>query len=390
MESKELTQMYVSNPEQNKETLTSYTSYTLQGVRVPEPLTRRYRDFASLRDKIIERWPGIYIPALPHKQVVGSNDKEVVDMRIEMINRFCEQLSQIGCIFNSEEVETFIQNSNDIQKTLAAIQPHTYEELLKKYSASFLDYDENFDTLAGKSKQTKFLAALKNILPRLKAFFQVVKNCRDKYTPIHNDANTIFHLLEVYESDTLKEYTKKDDKEDEGKLVLVNQTKQDIQTGLTQVKESLINPYNKLLDNINGDILDTEAMIEALQSLNSLQDSYDNITKNCTSTTMQLNELQAGKSNFKSMFSFKSRDQTITQLSEEKEKLEKDLNNLGQVIKIATHNMDTEMRRFKNANLDNYYAELALLQKGLQDNCKKTQQLWDSLLNEENIMKAKI
>ena len=105
---------------------------------------------------------------------------------------------------------------------------------------------------------------------------------------------------------------------------------------------------------------------------------------------MQLNELQAGKSNFKSMFSFKSREGTITQLSEEKEKLEKDLNNLGQVIKMATHNMDTEMRRFKNANLDNYYAELMLLQKGLQDNCKKTQQLWDSLLNEENIAKAEI
>ena len=95
---KDLLPMYVSNPEQNKETLTSYTSYTLQGVRVPEPLQRRYRDFASFREKLVERWPGVFIPNIPHKQMVGSNDKEVISMRIEMINRFCQKLSLIGSL----------------------------------------------------------------------------------------------------------------------------------------------------------------------------------------------------------------------------------------------------------------------------------------------------
>ena len=108
--------MYVSNPILNKDTLTSYTSYTLQGTKIPEPLTRRYKDFDSLRSKLLERWPGVYIPNIPHKKKVGAKEKEFVDLRIEMINRFCWKLSNIDYLFKSEETELFLQNVNDVTK----------------------------------------------------------------------------------------------------------------------------------------------------------------------------------------------------------------------------------------------------------------------------------
>lgn len=386
LSNKDLLPMYVSNPEQNKETLTSYTSYTLQGVRVPEPLQRRYRDFASFREKLVERWPGVFIPNIPHKQMVGSNDKEVISMRIEMINRFCQKLSLIGSLFNSEEMDLFLQNTNDVPKTLATLKPQTYEEILRKYSASFLDYDENFDTQAGKEKQNKFLEALKALLPKVRTFRDIVKNCRDKFQPLQKNVALTLNLLELYERESLTEYTNKD----ESKLILCNMQNPKMQSDVLQVKENLLNPYEKLYELINGDMLDIEAMIEALQSLKGLQDTYDKITSNYNATSNQLSEIQAGKSNFKSIFSFKSKEQDISSLTQEKEKLQKDLNNLEQIIKMATHHMDIEMRLFKTANLDGYYEELWRIKKRTNENGTLFGNFCDDILENPAIKGIKI
>lgn len=135
-------EMYVTDPVLNKDGISSYTSYTLKGKKVNEPLVRRYRDFDSLRAKLVERWPGVYIPNIPKKKAVGSKDKEIVEMRIEMINRFNYKLSKLTDIFNSNEIDFFLQNSNDVSKTLNSLPPQTYEDLLLKYSKVFSDYDE--------------------------------------------------------------------------------------------------------------------------------------------------------------------------------------------------------------------------------------------------------
>lgn len=49
MENEEVQQLFVSDPILNKDGVTQYTSYTLQGSKIPEPVSRRYRDFDALR-----------------------------------------------------------------------------------------------------------------------------------------------------------------------------------------------------------------------------------------------------------------------------------------------------------------------------------------------------
>ena len=104
--------LYVSNPTLTKDTIGSYINYTVMGTKVPEPLVRRFRDFDTLRAKLRLRWPGIFIPRLPHKKTVGNKNREVVDMRVEMINRFCVKLSSLTQIFNSEEISLFIKENH--------------------------------------------------------------------------------------------------------------------------------------------------------------------------------------------------------------------------------------------------------------------------------------
>ena len=156
MEEVEAHPLFVSDPIFNKESVGGFISYTLQGPKIPEPLSRRYRDFDALRKKLIERWPGVFVPNIPHKKTVGNKDKEIVGMRVEMINRFLKKLSKIDYLYNSDEMELFLQNSSNVSKTLDNIKEDSYEELLKKYSSVFTDYDDNFDTLEGKTEQDEF------------------------------------------------------------------------------------------------------------------------------------------------------------------------------------------------------------------------------------------
>lgn len=134
--------LYVSDPVMNKDTLTSYVSYTLNGKILVNPLVRRYRDFDTLRQKLLERWPGVFIPNIPHKQIVGGKEKEVIEMRLEMINRFLLKLSKLVHLFNSDELAKFIDNVPDAQKTLNSMPPQSYSDLLIKYHKCFHEYNE--------------------------------------------------------------------------------------------------------------------------------------------------------------------------------------------------------------------------------------------------------
>ena len=381
MENEAAQPLFVSDPVFNKEGVTGFTSYTLQGSKLPEPLSRRYRDFDALRRKFIDRWPGVFIPNIPHKKKVGNKDKELVGLRIEMINRFLKKLSKIDYLFNSDEMELFLQNSSNVSKTLDSIKEDTYEELLKKYASVFTDYDDNFDTITGKKDQDEFAKKLSENYPKLRAFRMFIAQEKERFKDVQKNYLVIINNLSIYEKEVVNTFVNND----ENKLVFYNMKNIDLCKNISNAQEKVINPYDRLYEAITEDYLDTEAMQEALESLKKLQDDYNKLTKNLTSTNITLNDLQAGKSNIKSMLSFKGREEKISGLMMEKEKLEKDIENLGQVIKIATFNMQNQIKNFKNVSLENYYGELSRIEKDTESNAKIFDDLWETVVKDGNI-----
>ena len=381
MENEEIPQLYVSNPVLNKEGVKEYTSYTLQGSKVPDPMSRRYRDFDALRKKFVERWPGIFIPNIPHKKTVGNTDKEIVDLRIEMINRFLKKLSNIDYLFNSDEMELFLQNSNNIPKTLDNIKEDSYQDLLKKYSGVFTDYDDNFDTIQGKNEQDAFYKLLSVMYPKLRTFRAFIFQEKERYKVVQKNYMSVINLLSLYEKEIVNTYVNND----ENRLVFFNMKTIDLCKNISNAQEKVINPYDRLYDSITEDYLDTEAMQEALESLKGLQDNYNKLTKNLTSTNVQLNDLQAGKTNVKNLLSLGGKEDKISKLTAEKEKLEKDIENLGHVIKIATFNMQNQIKKFKLVSLENYYSELSKIEKDTEINAKIFDELWETVVSDKNI-----
>jgi len=379
MESGNESEMYVSDPVYTKEGVKGYTSYKLNGSRVPETLNRRYRDFDALRKKLVERWPGIFIPNIPHKKKVGYKSKRIINLRLEMINRFLKKLSKIEYLFNSEEMDLFLQNSSSVSKTLDGLKVESYEDLLKKYSSAISDYDENFDTKAGKEEQDKFLKKLNEIYPKVKHFRSLVQHARDRYKNEQDNYLAVINMLSLYEKETVNNFVNND----ENKLVFFNMKNIELCNHISNAQEQVINPYDRLYAAITEDYLNTEAMKEALESLNALQDTYNKLTKNYNSANAYLSDLKEGKSSVKSMF--KNKEKEINKLSSEKETKEKDINDLGQIIKIATFNMQKTIDDFKVVCLDNYYAELSRIEGDTEKNATIFDDLWETVVKDKNI-----
>ena len=381
MENEEAQQLYVSDPILIKEGVTPYTSYKLQGSKLQEPINRRYRDFDALRKKLVEDWPGVFIPNIPHKKTVGNTDKEIVELRIEMINRFLKKLSKIDYLFNSDEVNYFLANSTSVSKTLENIKVSSYSDLLTRYSQTFSDYDDNFDTITGKTDQENFYKNLCAIYPKLKAFRNFIFQEKERFRSVQQNYIAVINMLSLYEKEIINTFVNND----ENKLVFFNMKNIDLCKSISNAQEKSINPYDRLYESITEDYLDTEAMQEALESLKNLQDNYNKLTKNLTSINVQLNDLQSGKTNVKNLMRLKSKEDNVSSLMLEKEKLEKDIDCLGQIIKIATFNMQNEIKKFKLISLDNYYNELSRIEKDTEINARIFDDLWETVVKDKNI-----
>jgi len=276
-------------------------------------------------------------------------------------------------------MKLFLQISSSVSKTLDGVKVENYEDLLKKYSLAFTDYDENFDIKAGKEEQDKFFKKLNEIYPKIKNFRALVLHAKERYKNEQENYLAVINMLSLYEKETVNNFVNND----ENKLVFFNMKNVELCKNISNAQEQVINPYDRLYGAITEDYLNIEAMKEALETLKDLQDTYNKLNKNFNNTNIQLNELQAGKSSVKTIF--KNKEKEISKLSSEKETKEKDINDLQQIIKIATYNMQNTIENFKTVSLDNYYAELSRIDGDTEKNATIFDDLWDTVVKDKNI-----
>ena len=300
-------------------------------------------------------------------------------MRLIMINRFLKKLSKLDYLFNSEEMDLFLQNTSSVTKTLEGIKLENYEDLLKKYSLAFTDYDDNFDINSGKKEQDKFLKQITEIYPKIKHFRSLVSQAKERYRGEQQNYLDVINMLTLYEKETIKDFVNND----ENKLVFFNMKNIELCENISNAQEQVINPYERLYEAITEDYLNTEAIIEGLETLKNFQETYSKLAKNYNNTNTLLIELQAGKQSVKTMF--KNKEKEISKLISEKEEQEKNINDLGEIIKIATFNMQNTITNFKTVSLNNYYAELSRIEGDTEKNAIIFDNLWETVVKDKNI-----
>lgn len=120
----------------------------------------------------------------------------------------------------------------------------------------------------------------------------------ERYKIDQENYTEVISMLSLYEKESLNKFVNND----EDKLIFFNIKNTELCNNISKVQEEVINPYDRLYSAINEDALNIEAMIEALETLKGLHDSYNKLTKNLNNTNIELTELQAGKTSVKTMF----------------------------------------------------------------------------------------
>ena len=160
--------MFINNPVEKK-SFKNYIVYDLLGSEINNSsILRRYSDFFSLREKLKENWPGIYIPNIPPKKLIGNTNEKLISNRMRLLNAFCFKLSKIPYLFKSNEVKIFKTCQSDISKEFEKMKKIGKREIFLRYRLIYKDYHESYDYLIGKGKINEFKIFFQNILINLR------------------------------------------------------------------------------------------------------------------------------------------------------------------------------------------------------------------------------
>lgn len=155
-----------------------YVIYTIKGYDKNGEFNvkRRYSDFFELRKKMIENWPGIFVPSIPGKKQFGNLQTAFVTERCADLNFFLEQCSKRPYLVYSEEFQIFLRNANDnVAKFLESMRVDTPVALLAKYTANM---EQFLQGQAEESKIDSFFTNLDKTVGYFKEFKETTRKLR--------------------------------------------------------------------------------------------------------------------------------------------------------------------------------------------------------------------
>ena len=373
--------MYVKDPVLN-DAMIKYVTYTLAGRSINQDhLIRRFSDFFALREKLVERWPGIFIPSIPPKKAVGNLEPKNVDHRMRKLNDFCYKLSHYSFLMNSEEVQMFQTATGDCGKAITALPKLSYTDILQKYQSTFTNYYENYDIILGKGKMIELSSFLKRALKNIKAFKETVTTAYSRSEDEIERYISMMKSIQEYETKTLAEYV-----EDSNKLIFTNGDKSDIIDRMSALDTTLLNPYKYLVDWIESEEMDLEAMLETLDGLTGLNTTMEKLQQKIDNIDRDLKNGTYEKKGFMKIFS--SEKNSKEGLENQKKKCEEDIEALKMILKIAHCNMECEFGHFKEEKVKMYHKNIKLFAITQRGNNKFLEDLWKDIKTNLNLIRG--
>ena len=371
--------MYIDNPKKIDKTVGSYISYTLDGTDITEQLVRRYSDFFALYEKLLQRWPGIYIPRIPPKKITGNQDPNVIKTRMRLLNRFCLNLSNIDYLYKSEETNTFKSNVPDVANSINKLPELSYSDMLSRMREAFPEFNENYDIIVGKSKITDFDNFLTKCQKNIEEFQNSVNSASEKRDIEKKQYLEMIHGFSNYEKDNIMSYADSN----ENALIFYNPSYSSLSEKVLKLKQEMINPFVAFKNWLEEEQLDVEAMQIAIKQINQLIENEGKLKEKLTGLEENIKKGQAGQVNFfKSIF--KKKEDIIAETEKEKETTEQKIKDLEVIIKIVGDNIENQIDKFNSDQTQNYYKYLKMFAILQRESNKVVRELWTLVKNALN------
>ena len=371
--------MYIDNPKKVDKTVGSYIAYTMDGTDVTEQLTRRYSDFFALYEKLVQRWPGIYIPRVPPKKITGNQDPSVIKTRMRLLNRFCLNLSNIEYLYKAEETNIFRNNIPDVANAINKLPELNYSDMLSRMKEAFPEFNENYDIIVGKSKISEFEQFLKKCQKNIEEFGVSVNNASEKREIEKKQYLEMIHGFSNYEKDNMISYADGN----EAQLIFYNPSYSSLSEKVLKLKQEMINPFIAFKNWLEEEALDVEAMQIAIRQINQLLEDEDKLKEKLATLEEDIKKGQAGQVNFfKGLF--KKKEDIVAEAEKDKENTEQKIKDLEVIIKIVGDNMENQIEVFKNDKTQNYYKYLKMFAILQRESNKVVRELWTLVKNALN------
>ena len=188
-----------------------YTEYTLKGEdeQGEFSVTRRYKEFYTLRSIIVKNWPGFYIPAIPPKVKLGKTGAQVVQERCYLFNKFMKKISEINYLWDSLEVKMFIRPQMGVSESLSLLPAPTSDEKLERMKL-VMKVNEDLDDLTVNRYSESirdFVICSKDIFPLLNRFNNCITQLEKQRQYQLSAYSEFSDFLSQYEMTTLSIYS---------------------------------------------------------------------------------------------------------------------------------------------------------------------------------------
>ena len=369
------------------EGIKSYVQYKVTGELVKEPIYRRFSDFYSLREKLVERWPGIYIPNLPPKLTMGNLEKKVIEMRTRVINDFCHKISKFKFILDSDELQIFLIRCNDVSKAINNLPKLNYEDILNRYNKIFSDIvqkieEENIDNEKYIKKVKDAIPFMKKVLLNLKGFEKSILSTEENKEKEINYYYDLMNVFENFEKYSLLECVNND----EDKLIFSNPKNNETFQKINDIKEKFKNPFTDLASWVEDDILDFNAMLFALESIINLNNLLDKLTSRLSAIEDEIIKYTNNEYNYITLWlKWKTVDGILFDLRQEEKNTRITIRSLNSIIAIASKITLDNLEIFKVEKLLRYHNHIKKFAEVQKTNGDIINKLWSYISNDPKL-----
>jgi len=161
----EVGQVSVSEPEMRGTGLSKYHAYKIiaanSGV---DHVFRRYRDFVWLRTILVKLYPGLFVPPLPPKKIIGNQDTLFVNERRFDIERFLNRLVAVPAFLQSSPLQAFLTRAQMFEEAVKDLEKSASERSIDDMLKSYRDFYPDHVATRLPDKAEQDLAAMTEFL----------------------------------------------------------------------------------------------------------------------------------------------------------------------------------------------------------------------------------
>lgn len=313
----------------------SFVTYTIKGYDNEGQFegARRYSDFFALRNALLTRMPGLYIPPISPKKMIGNKNDKFLSERKFFLQRFLQLSCRIDHIIKSQEFKIFSRPSGEIEKALELLPKMTPELLYERLTTEY-EFKEEEDLVEIKENEAvinSYTVYIKKIIPTL-------KNIRDKVKPMvmsrgeHNENfQTMINLMSHYEQGALLQYVDSDP----DKLIMGNSLNPLYIDTSTDIIDKFKNSFLDVYLWVKGEIYDVQALHDSIEGSNKLIKQKSKLEAKKKSNEETIDKVKNGKTTFKTIFSNDlKKDQLVTSTTNENEIIERDIELYEKIINV--------------------------------------------------------